>query len=68
MSKDYISKFERSAYKFIEELRNISIEANILHKSEVRKANTLIYCVKAVVDSVEKEIEGIEREFKKKRQ
>ena len=59
-------EFEKSAYKFIEKLKNISIEASMLHSSEVRKANLLIFCVKAVVSSVEKEVREVEGRFKNK--
>ncbi len=67
MSKptNQFSSFEKSAYKFIEELKNISIETSILHSSEVRKANMLICCVKAVVSSVEKEVREVEGRFKR---
>ena len=65
MSQDSISALEKLACKFIEELRNISIEINILHKSEIKKANTLIYCVKSAMDNVGKEVEKNKKKFKR---
>ncbi len=60
------SAFEKSAYKFIDELKKISVEANVLHKSEVRKADILIYGIKAMINTVKKDIEDIEKDFEDK--
>ncbi len=60
----HLSAFEKSASNFIEELRNISSEAKILHSSEVNKVNMFIYGIRAIMSKVEKEIEGVEGRFK----
>jgi len=58
MENSITSAFEKSAYKFIEELKNIRIDIQLMPASEARKANLLIFCVQGMMSRVHKDIEG----------
>ena len=58
-----LSAFEKSAYKFIEELKNIRTDIKLLPVSEAKKANHLVSCVQSMISCVREDIEGVEKEF-----
>ena len=66
MSNYPFYSLQKSASKFIEELRSATIETKVIHKSEVVKANSLIKCIRAVMSKVEKEVGEVEGKFKEK--
>ncbi len=67
MSNDpLLSEFEKSAYNFIEELKKVSIEVSILNKKEIRKVDIFKYGIKAIINSVKKDIEDVEKSFEDK--
>ena len=49
--------FEKSAYKFIEELKNIRTDIQLLPASEAKKASKLVSCVQSMMSCVNKDIE-----------
>ena len=56
-----ISSFEKSAYKFIDELKDLSVKINTMSTKENRKDNLLIFCAKEMMNSVKKELEEVEK-------
>ena len=51
------AEFEKSAYKFLEELKNIRINIQLLPASEAKKANRIVSCIKNMMSCVRKDIE-----------
>lgn len=58
--------FEKSAYNFIEELRNIPVDLCLIPPSELKKLTLFTFCVKNLMSSVRKNIEDFEERAKKK--
>lgn len=58
--------FEKSAYNFIEELKDISLNIQLLPAHELRKAALLVACVKNLMSCIKKDIEDVETGVKRK--
>ena len=51
-----LSEFERMTYDYITELKDIPSVIKMVNKCDHQKANTLIHCVKNLINYVEAEI------------
>lgn len=58
-SDPHFLAFEKTAYDFIEQLKNIRIEIPLLPDSEARKTDLLIFCIKNIMSCVKSDIESI---------